>query len=198
MDFSIAALCEPMGCVLNGLDAVRSSTTDNALIFGAGPMGLLLAMALSAHNVPDIVFTDIDDARLELAASFGFEIVASGSSELATLNHGFDLVVDATGVPAVAGNLANYMANGARGLFFGVCPSDARIEFSPFEVFRRQLTFAGSHSLNHNIPQALETIAAFGPDISRVVSHRMTLEDVSNIMLSSPPKGSLKIQTTIS
>ena len=192
------ALCEPMGCVLNGLDAVRSSTTDNALIFGAGPMGLLLAMALSAHNVPDIVFTDIDDARLELAASFGFEIVASGSSELATLNHGFDLVVDATGVPAVAGNLANYMANGARGLFFGVCPSDARIEFSPFEVFRRQLTFAGSHSLNHNIPQALETIAAFGPDISRVVSHRMTLEDVSNIMLSSPPKGSLKIQTTIS
>ena len=198
MDFSIAALCEPMGCVLNGLDAVRSSTTDNALIFGAGPMGLLLAMALSAHNVPDIVFTDIDDARLELAASFGFEIVASGSSELATLNHGFDLVVDATGVPAVAGNLANYMANGARGLFFGVCPSDARIEFSPFEVFRRQLTFAGSHSLNHNIPQALETIAAFGPDISRLVSHRMPLEDVSNILLSSPPKGSLKIQATIS
>ena len=73
MDFSIAALCEPMGCVLNGLDAVRSPITDNALIFGAGPMGLLLAMALSARNVPDIVFTDIDDTRLELAASFGFE-----------------------------------------------------------------------------------------------------------------------------
>lgn len=59
------------------------------------------------------------------------------SPDLADLHHGVDLVVDATGVPAVAGNLANDMANGAKGLFFGVCPSNARIGLSLLEMFRR-------------------------------------------------------------
>ena len=198
MDFSAAALSEPMGCVLNGLDAVHTPIMENALIFGAGPMGLLMAIALSARNVAEIVFTDIDSTRLELAASLGFRTVAPGSSDLAKLRHGVDLVVDATGVPAVAGSLVNYIANGGKGLFFGVCPSDARIEVSPFEVFRRQLTLAGSHSLNHNIPKALETIAAYGPDIGRVVSHQMSLKGVSDILSSRPPKGSLKIQMSMS
>ena len=79
----------------------------------------------------------------------------------------------------------------------GSVPADARIEISPFEIFRRQLTLGGSHSLNHNIPAALGTIAAYGPDIARIVSHRMSLEEVSAILAGKPPRGSLKIQAVM-
>ena len=54
--------------------------------------------------------------------------------------------------------MIGYVPNGGKVLFFGGCPSEARISLSPFEIFRRQLTLAGSHSLNHNIPEALEVI----------------------------------------
>ena len=194
LDFGTAALAEPMGCVLNGLDVVHEPWMESALIFGAGPMGLLMGIALKTHGVAEVTFADIDDARLDLAGSFGFKGVAAGSAGLEKLRHGVDLAVDATGVPAVAGGLVDYIANGGKGLFFGVCPSDARIEVSPFEVFRRQLTLAGSHSLNHNIPAALETIAAYGPDIQRVVSHQMSLDEVAGVLESGPPEPSLKIQ----
>ena len=194
MSFLQAALAEPMGCVLNGVDAVHAPWMEEALIFGAGPMGLLMGMALKAEGLSRVAFVDIAESRLELASSFGFETVASGSAELEKWHHRADLAVEATGVPAVASGLVDYMANGGKGLFFGVCPSDVKIEIAPFEVFRRQLTLAGSHSLNHNIPRSLEVIAAIGSGIDRAVSHRLTLEEISKILDTRPPANSLKVQ----
>ncbi len=103
-------------------------------------------------------------------------------------------MVDATGVPAVAAGLIDYAASGGKALFFGVCPSDARIEISPFEVFRRQLTLAGAHSLNHNIPEAIEALRADAARIGRLVSHRLPLDEVAAILGGRAPPGSLKVQ----
>lgn len=194
MSFSQAALAEPMGCVLNGVDAVHAPWMETAVIFGAGPMGLLMGSALKTLGIDQVTFVDIAESRLELAASFGFDCCRSGSEELEKWHHQADLVIEATGVPAVANTITNYMANGAKGLFFGVCPSDARIEISPFEIFRRQLTLAGSHSLNHNIPRALEVVSSLGSSIDPVVSHRLSLEEISTILATRPPEGSLKVQ----
>lgn len=192
MSFSQAALAEPMACVLNGVDSVWDNFIDDVLIFGAGPMGILMGIALQMRGVKHISLCDIDDTRLGLAASFGFSTTTT--TDVAKWHQRADLVVDATGVPAVAENLVNYAANGGKVLYFGICPSDARVTVSPFEVFRRQLTLAGSHSMNHNIPQALAVLTEYGPDIERIISHRLSLEEISKIFETSPPKGSLKIQ----
>lgn len=194
MDFSIAALAEPMGCVLNGVETFDIGNIQNSLIFGAGPMGLLMAVALKTRGVEDICVVDVDQSRLELTECLGFTPIPSQSRQLEMLHHSVDVVVDATGVPSVAADLTNYITNGGNGLYFGVCPSMARIEISPFEVFRRQLTLAGSHSLNHNIADAIKTIKAFGPDIKRLISHQLPLNEISAILANKPPKGSLKIQ----
>ena len=194
MSYDIAALAEPLGCVLNGLQAGQADRAQNALIFGAGPIGLLMAIGMRVSGIEKISLVDIDEGRLALAESFGFRGVASQSAELERSRHGVDLVADATGVPAVAGKLIDYIANGGVGLFFGVCPSDARIEISPFELFRRQITLAGSHSLNHNIGQSLDGLRAYGDDIARIVSHRMPLSEIADVFGGNGPKGSLKIQ----
>lgn len=194
MSFSRAALAEPMGCVLNGVDAVFEPWMEEALIIGAGPMGLLMGLALRSLGVSSVAFADISASRLELASGFGFEALVSGSADLENWHHRADLAVEATGVPAVAAGLTGYMANGGKGLFFGVCPSNATIEVSPFEVFRRQLTLAGSHSLNHNIPRALEIISALGPQIDGVISHSSPLDEISDFLATKPPANSLKVQ----
>ena len=193
MSFLQAALAEPMGCVLNGIDAVHAGSMEEALIFGAGPMGLLMGMALKSEGVSNVTFCDISTERLELASSFGFDAIASGSDAIRKWHHRADLVVEATGVPAVAAGLTDHMANGGKGLFFGVCPSDAKIDITPFEVFRRQLTLAGSHSLNHNVPRALGIIEGLGDRVDRVVSHRLPLQEISEILDGKPPSDSLKV-----
>jgi D-altritol 5-dehydrogenase len=196
LPFHVAAFAEPMGCVLNGLAAARAEAASSALVFGAGPMGLLMAVALRGRGVSQVAVVDIDEARLELVDSLGFAAIASGSAALAEMKRGVDLAVDATGLPKVAGGLTEYIANGGSGLFFGVCPADARIEVSPYEVFRRQLTLAGSHSLNHNISEALQVIETCQEDVARLVSHRLPFEKISQVFSGVGPKGSLKIQAS--
>jgi D-altritol 5-dehydrogenase len=194
MPFDIAALAEPVGCVLNGIAAVQGERAANALIFGAGPMGILMALVLRARGVTEIALVDVDPGRIALAEGFGFAAFHADSADLARHRHGADLAVEATGVPAVAAALPGYIANGGKGLFFGVCPQAARIEVAPFDIFRRQITLAGSHSLNHNIPDALAAIADVGLDIGRVISHRLPLPEIAARFRDAPRDASLKVQ----
>jgi Threonine dehydrogenase and related Zn-dependent dehydrogenases len=186
-----------MGCALNGLEAARADRARNALIFGAGPMGILVAVALRARGVAEIAMVDVDDARRELATAFGFAALAPDGPALEEMRRGADLAVDATGVPSVAAGLVSYVADGGAGLFFGVCPQDARIEIAPFELFRRQVALCGSHSLNHNIPEALAALRACGPGIERIVSHRLPLAEVAAAMREGAPRGALKVQAAL-
>lgn len=141
-----------------------------------------------------MAFVDLAQSQLELAESLGFTPPPSGSAALVQWQHSADLVVEATGVPAVAANITHDTANGGSGLYFGVCPSDAQIEVVPFDMFHRQLTLAESHSLNHNIPRALKVLSSIGRSIDRLVSHRMSLEEASSILATKPPSASLKVQ----
>jgi 2-desacetyl-2-hydroxyethyl bacteriochlorophyllide A dehydrogenase len=193
LSYEVAALAEPVGCVLNGLDAFDMESIENALIFGAGPIGMLMALSMRSQGVTDITMADIDESRLELAQSFGLKTVVANSN-MSSLERSVDFVADATGVPAVAETLMSYAANGGNVLFFGVCPPGETIAVSPHDVFRRQIRLAGTHSLNHNIPQALQAIEQIGPDIERLVSHKIELCDIVGFLDKSNTESSLKVQ----
>lgn len=77
--FETAALAEPMGCVLNGVEAIWTEGADEALVCGAGPIGVL--MALRTRGVASIGLVDINEGRLELAASFGFSAASRRFSQ---------------------------------------------------------------------------------------------------------------------
>lgn len=193
MPYAIAALAEPVGCVLNGLDAIDTKACENALIFGAGPIGMLMALSLRTRGVNDVTMIDLDESRLEFAESFGLKAFPAASADLASLEKSVDLVADATGVPKVAENLINYTANGGNVLFFGVCPPGETIAVSPHDVFRRQIRMAGTHSLNHNIPEAIAAIDEIGPEIERLISHRVALGEIEGFLDKSNQSNTMKV-----
>lgn len=182
LSFDTAALAEPLACVLNGLTAAglegNAPKPDSALVIGAGPIGLLLSLALKARGVGSVAVADLDETRLAFAESLGLTPFAAGSESLKARTHGFDFVADATGVARVAEGLTEYAADGGTVLFFGVCAPDARIAVSPFEIFRRQLKLCGSHSLNGQIGEALDVLASDDGTMARLVSHRLPMADM--------------------
>ena len=194
ISFKRAALAEPMGCVLNALDTLHATWMRTALIFGTGPMRILMGLALQQLGVRDVTFCDINEERMNLAKSFGFNAVQSGTKDLLEWHQQADLAIEATWVSTVATDLPNYIVNGGKGLFFGVCPSEAKINISLFEIFRRLLTLAGSHSLNRNIPRSLEEITLLGAPLDALISHEVSLPEICDILNGQMPANSLKVQ----
>src|SRR5579859_854303 len=106
LPFSQAALIEPLACVVWGLKRVQVQAGDSVLIFGAGPMGCLLLQAVRQSGATKVVITDSVPWRLEQAAQLGAtETVLADSQQERHLKaltpKGFNLVVDATGIPKV-------------------------------------------------------------------------------------------------
>ena len=199
LGFATAALAEPLACVLNGLSAAGveagKSVPGSALVFGAGPIGLLLALSLRAKGVASVAVADISEQRLAFAQTLGLEPLVSGSQELAARARGFDFVADATGVTKVVEGMVGFTADGGTALVFGVCAPDARISVAPFEIFRRQIRLAGSHSLNRNIPQALDILKRDDGTMARLVSHRLPLSELLPFFAkSSGDPATMKVQ----
>lgn len=193
MPFALAALAEPLACVLNGLGQAGTTGVERGLVFGAGPIGLLMALALREHGVDSVAVADRNETRLGLAEGLGLTPYAAGSDALLSERRSFDLVADATGVAQVAESLLDFAADGGTALVFGVAAPDATITLSPFQIFRRQLRLVGSHSLNGNITEALDLLAARPDAFARLVSDRVPLSDIP-AFLKGETKGAMKVQ----
>jgi len=194
MPFDIAALAEPIGCVLNGVGMAYEPHMRHALIFGAGPMGLLLGLVLQAGGLGNVTMVEPADARRELARALGMAAVAPGDVALGDMTQAVDLVADATGRADVVAEALGYVAAGGTFHMFGVCSQDARVEISPFDIFRRQLRIVGSHSLNRNIPASLDLLGELRHKLEHLISHRMTLEEMGQVFRHGLPDGALKLQ----
>ncbi|WP_337269088.1 zinc-dependent alcohol dehydrogenase family protein [Oryzifoliimicrobium ureilyticus] len=200
LDFATAALAEPLACVLNGLHSAGlqegAIAPERALVFGAGPIGLLIALSLKARGVKEVSIADINEARLEFSADLGLTPLRSASGDLASFRRHFDFVADATGIASVAEAMIDYTADGGTIMIFGVCAPEAHISIAPFEVFRRQIRICGSHSLNGNIPEALGILHHDEGAMARLVSHRLALQDVLRFFTSKPSSAAMKVQYT--
>ncbi|MCT7668148.1 zinc-dependent alcohol dehydrogenase family protein [Shinella kummerowiae] len=199
MPYHIAALAEPLACVVNGLSSAGlrngAPMPHEALVIGAGPIGLLLALSLKAEGAENVTVADINESRLAFAAELGLGGIVSGSADLARRTRSYDFVADATGIAPVVEGMIDLVADGGTALLFGVCAPDARISVAPFEIFRRQLKLVGSHSLNRNIPDALDILKRDDGSMAKLVSHRLTLEEVLPFFTKKPTDpATMKVQ----
>jgi 2-desacetyl-2-hydroxyethyl bacteriochlorophyllide A dehydrogenase len=181
LPFEQAVFIEPLACVVFGLRRARPALGDRVLIFGAGPIGLLLMQSVRRDGASQVVVTDLVPERLDLAAELGADVTVLGDDDApdALREHalyGYDLVIDATGVPQVAASAFDYVTRGGKVLLFGVCPEDATFPFSPFDLYRRDIAVYGSFALNKTFAPAIELLRAGAVRVAPLISHRFPLE----------------------
>lgn len=182
MPFADAALVEPLACVVWGLRQVEVEPGSSALIFGAGPMGALVAQSLLRVGAAKIVITDPVAYRLEIAAQLGVTeaIMADDQQERRLRSfapRGFDLVVDATGIPAVIEQMFTYVRARGKVWIFGVAPLGAKATFVPYDVFRKDLKIIGSFAVNRTFHESIALIESGAIQVAPLVSHQLSLVD---------------------
>ena len=177
-----AAFVEPLSCVVYALKRLRISPGDEALIFGAGPMGLLLVQALRHSGASRVVVVERAPIRLDLAVRMGatasFASVhdaADGLRDLAP--YGYAVVVDATGAPAVIEQALGLLRPGGQYLQFGVAPEGVTVQWSPYEIYRKDWTIVGSFALCYTFQPAIAWMANGIVDVAPLISHTLPLTE---------------------
>jgi threonine dehydrogenase-like Zn-dependent dehydrogenase len=145
-------------------------------------MGCLLLQAVKRAGAARIVVVDRGEWRLRLAGELGATetILADGDQDrrlMALEPYGYDVVVDATGVPSVIQGMFAYAKPRAKLWVFGVAPAGAKIEIIPYDVFRKDLKIIGSFAVNRTFPQAIALIEQGAVQVMPLISHRLPLDE---------------------
>ena len=196
-----AAFTEPLACVVWGIERLRVRPSDRVLIFGAGPIGALLAQMLDRSGTADVVVVDVDEEKLRVVRELGAQatfVAGDGLAEgLEERSHGrgFDIVVDCTGVTEVIQALFTFAAPNARIMFYGVASPSARITISPFDVYRLDWEILGSMAINYTFQQARDLLAAGRVEVRPLISRIVGLDDVAAIL--GRPKAPAELKTLV-
>jgi D-xylulose reductase len=169
VSFEEGAMVEPLAVGMHAATKARIRPGDVALVTGAGPIGMLTALAALAGGCSQVFITDVIPEKLELAASLGaitpIDVTKASVKEVidsATDGWGVDCIFESSGSPAAFGDLLDVVCPGGCLVLVGMPPApvpfdvvaaqvkEVRIEhvFRYAHVFQRALALMGSGQLD--------------------------------------------------
>lgn len=198
MSFSEAAFIEPMACVVHGMNRLQLQVGERVLLFGAGAMGQQLVQAVKMAGASEVVIVDVAQEKLDLALQWGAtKGVLSNDISVELLEkypNGFDVVIDATGIPEVIEEAFMYMGPTAKYLQFGVTPKDAKVAIDPFKLYNYDWTIIGSMAINHTFLRALQWVKEGRIELKHLISQEISLEETISFLEGPRNPNNLKVQ----
>jgi L-idonate 5-dehydrogenase len=195
-----AAMTEPLAVALHALKQGGAVRGKSVLVTGAGPIGLLVLLALRHAGAGSVAVTDIVDAPLAMAARLGAgEVVNVARDRLAPPPDGekgrFDLVFECSGNPAalasgiaLARPRATIVQVGVGGAFD--VPMNA--------VVAKELKLIGSFRFHAEFEQAAALISSGGIDVAPLITGTAALSDaLAAFQLAADRSRSIKVQLTL-
>ncbi|HEY1627355.1 MAG TPA: zinc-dependent dehydrogenase [Streptosporangiaceae bacterium] len=187
LSYELAAVTEPLACVLNGQQLVDTQIGDHVVVIGGGPIGCLHVQMAKARGATQVIQLEVNAARLARAKEFGADLLIDSSQQdpraavrEATDGRGADVVISATPVAetqALAVELASVC--GRISLFGGLPPSAPTSVINTNTVHYKQLTMVGSFtSTPAQNAEALHMIATGRIDLSHFIDSTIGLDDV--------------------
>lgn len=157
---------------------------ETVAVIGAGPVGLFCALAARASGATALVL-DTDPARAAFARErYGLDALAldpeTNAAEAVTETGGdlADVVIEAVGAPAAFRTALRCTRDGGRVVVVGVYGAE-RYDLPMGMVWVRglQVRFAGMANVQAHWDATLEAVARGAFDPSKVITHRMKLEE---------------------
>jgi L-iditol 2-dehydrogenase len=196
-----AAMAEPLACCLNGLEKVAMRQGETVLIFGAGPMGCLFAMAAKHHGSGRVIVVEKDSNRIHQArVGLGDDVLDPTNVELVqavqelTGGVGADVVVTCFREAALEYPLLDLAAPGGRVLMFsgisadkGVVPTDLNA------VHYRELALVGAYGCTSIQCQRALGLMADGLDVHWLISQNVDLHGLEESFSALSSRKVMKI-----
>jgi L-iditol 2-dehydrogenase len=201
LSFQLAALAEPLACCLNGYERCAYQPGSTIAIFGAGPIGLMLAMLGRQKDAAKIfVIEPAEYRRIRAAEITGVEIIdpthVDPVAVVMAQTDGLGADTIFTACPAVEAHEQAIAMVAPRGVvnLFGGLPKDApAISLLSNHIHYREASITGSHgSTPAQHKAALELIEGGEIDLSPLVTHHIGLAKLPDAM-QSPDSKAIKV-----
>jgi alcohol dehydrogenase len=167
--------------VLNG----QVKPGDTVAIVGAGPIGLAALLTAQFYSPAAIVMIDVDDNRLQVAASLGatHRINSADGQAVAkvmawTEGAGVDVAIEAVGVPETFDICQSILAPGGRLANVGVHGKPAQLRLE--KLWAHNVTITTRLVDTAATPMLLKVVQSGRLQPKKLVTHRFGLADVMN------------------
>ncbi|MDF5716946.1 MAG: alcohol dehydrogenase catalytic domain-containing protein [Rhizonema sp. NSF051] len=198
----LAAMTEPLACVLHGVARSNVKAGDRVVVLGDGAIGLMFVAKLAEDATTEVLLFGGNDQRLKIgkklgaAETFNYHQLPDICTcvKERTQGWGADVVIEATGVPSVWETAIACARAGATVNLFGGCPRDTTITVNTEQLHYNELTLKG---VFHNTPEfvrkALSLIASRKIPFELLLSERRPLEDLEQVFCEMKDRKVIKV-----
>jgi L-iditol 2-dehydrogenase len=188
-----ASMTEPAAVALHALRQAGGCTIgETVVIFGAGPIGLMVAQWAEAMGATQVILFDIIEEKIEMAVNLGFQSTFDSRKvdpietiHEYTLGQGADVCIEAVGCPPTTLQALRAARCGGRVVLLGNPSAAVTLPQDLIsQILRRELKILGtwnseySHTGNHNDwSDALTAMQSGQLELQRLVTHRVSLEE---------------------
>lgn len=163
-----AALGEPLGVALHAVNQAGDVAGADALVIGAGPIGLLQAAALLARGVARVSVSDVLAGPLARARELGAAVTYQvGRDEIP--RDAFDVVFECSGSAPGVNTAWASVRRGGTVVQVGMLPASPQpLVMAP--LISKEATLRTSFRFNDEIDEAVVQLAAH-PEFEAVITH---------------------------
>jgi L-iditol 2-dehydrogenase len=198
---AIAAMTEPLACVLHGVARSNLQPGDRVALLGDGAIGLMFVAALVQQGAEVYLFGG-SETRLQIgealgaAQTFNHHTVENipGLVKRLTDGWGADIVIEATGSPQAWEMAIASARPGATVNLFGGCPKDTTITVSTDQLHYSELTLKGVfHNTPHYVRAALDLLASRQFPFEQLISDQRPLQDLEQVFQEMKARQVVKV-----
>jgi D-xylulose reductase len=201
VSFAEAAMVEPLAVGVHGATKAAVRPGDVGLVIGAGPIGLVTALAALAAGCARVYVSDVDEAKLALAATLGaITPVNVMQADLAatvldgTDGWGADVVFECSGNPRAAAGVFDPLCPAGRVVFIG--GQSEPIGYDVGKAMVREARVEHVFRYAHVFPRCIAMLSSDAIDVKPLITRTFGFEDsveAFEIAASAPP-GEVKMQ----
>ena len=197
---TLLALAEPVSCVINGANQVRTQPGDTVVVLGTGPIGLLhiaLAKLAGATTIIAAGRAGRLEPALQLGATEAYDLTGDALTQQVlkrTGGRGADVVIVAVGSLDLANQALQLAAVGGRVNYFGGFPKGSTTLMDPNLIhYNELLVSGGSNARRVDVVRAVELLSSGRLEVAPVVSHTFALKDLDAAVAAVRERQGLKI-----
>lgn len=202
MSYREGALVEPLTIALYSLDKIENITGASVLVFGLGPIGLMVCQLAKSMGATTIIGVDTNHGRLREGIIGGCDDVTSLTGEdlekyifNKTKGKGVNAVIEAAGVPSLL-NLSIKLASlGGQISLLGLYHENAEVPTS--QIIAKDLRIYGNIASARVWERAINLIATKRFKLDSITNHIVPFKEIQEAMKIAYSKESKANKITI-